>query len=395
MPHFTYNESWQDSIAPYFETDSLKVSIFVQPVANEEVYLESLMVWDGRFYDDDIDPGWPRHVETADTVWLCLTARVIGPDLKANSIEFEPYEIGQDNLLDDVQFEVVETKYVAFDRSFTVELKQYRPPPVNSDTVLYYTTLNSLPAGQSFVDKVSGVPMYPCGDHRFTLTVTPVGEPDADPSNDELIEYYHVLAPDLEAQSLTASANPIRKGEEITISFSYGEAGIADVPDSFSVYLTDLNIEGLWSDHPDSINEGVFRDSSITWFSHIPGNHTIELRVDPESNPDGNVYNNTRTLQIEVLYQPLHAHPLPFTPNNDSYNDTLYFDFGDDTFTSPRASIFTLDGRLVITLTKVENNALVWMGKDKSGNLCLPGAYLYTFEDAGRKVSSGLVYVAR
>lgn len=508
MPHFELEGALQDSVAPYGESPIREISFTAPYVPNAVTFLESLMVWDSRFYNDDI-LGYPRHITTADTVWLFLKAEVHGPDLKANSITFDPPDppgVGQGESLNWVRLEVIENNGVDFMDSLNITLTQHRPN-FSPDTTLYELTLDSLPtdqphiayvnyvpmypagnhtftltvtplgepdyepennvlseeynvrdsdlkaesiefvppypsgigqddkltinfvvienldvafmdffnvtlnlyypddtnetlsnqtfytlgAGQSLPLQVTNVSMFPAGDHRFTLTVTPLAQPDANPSNDELSEDYHVLAPDLEAQSLTATSYSIRKGEEITVFFQWGEVGNARVRNPYQVSVTGIN----WMQEFDSLDRGAFDKDSTTWSSDQAGTFTFQLNVDPRTNPDENDNNNIITMQVDVLYQPIFVHPLPFTPNQDSYNDTLYFDFGDDAFVNPKANVFTLDGRHVISLTQVENKAIVWMGKDKSGNLCLPGAYLFTFEDQGRKVTSGLIYVAR
>jgi hypothetical protein len=210
------------------------------------------------------------------------------------------------------------------------------------------------------------------------------------------------VPPDLRARSLGASSTSIRKNQTVHLSFSISEGGSASVLNPFRVTLYDNfygnRVRRIWSHVYPSLEIGDRIDcdaDSVTWSTADPGKHALELYVDPMSNADGNLQNNSRTLRIEVLYDPFEAHPLPFTPNKDGYNDSLYFDFGDDVFIAPKITIFTIDGRLVTSLDEVTDNAIVWLGRDNRGNECIPGAYLYILQDSGTKITSGLIYLAR
>lgn len=86
--------------------------------------------------------------------------------------------------------------------------------------------------------------------------------------------------------------------------------------------------------------------------------------------------------------------PNPFTPNNDSYNDRAGFRIEFLFLANPSIKIFSMGGRLIKELTKVENGYIYWDGTDKTGDLELPGVFLYVLLDGNRKVESGVVGLA-
>jgi len=242
---------------------------------------------------------------------------------------------------------------------------------------------------------------FDAGDFLFRLWVREVSNPTL---RDTISVAVHVddIPPDLRALTLTAAKTSIQRNEVVALNFWISEGGNATVPNPFRVTLYDDfygdRVRVIWSHTYQSLEIGGQIDcdaDSVTWSTNDQGKHVLELYVDPMSNPDGNLINNSRTLKIDVLYVPFHAHPLPFTPNNDTYNDSLYFDFGDDRFAFPKVTIFTIDGRLVTSLDRVTDNAIVWLGRDPGGRECIPGAYLYVLQDAGVKITSGLIYLAR
>jgi|GEM_PF-2910331 len=242
---------------------------------------------------------------------------------------------------------------------------------------------------------------FDAGDYLFRLWVQEVSNPTM---RDTIAVPVHVddVPPDLRALILTASKTSIQRNEVVSLNFWVSEDGNATASNPFRVTLYDNfygdRVRAVWSHTYPSLAIGGQTDcdgDSVRWSTSDPGKHVLELYVDPMTNSDGNLANNSRSLKIDVLYIPFHAHPLPFTPNNDTYNDTLYFDFGDDQFSFPKVTIFTVDGRLVTSLDRVADNAIIWTGRDHGGRECIPGAYLYVLQDARIKITSGLIYLAR
>ncbi|MEX0737399.1 MAG: gliding motility-associated C-terminal domain-containing protein, partial [Bacteroidota bacterium] len=83
-----------------------------------------------------------------------------------------------------------------------------------------------------------------------------------------------------------------------------------------------------------------------------------------------------------------HTDPNPFTPNGDGKNDQTRFSFFVSNLTEARPvqlKIYDVTGRLVKTIldTKstaqayVEQNAILWDGRDDNGRLLPPGLYIY------------------
>lgn len=83
-----------------------------------------------------------------------------------------------------------------------------------------------------------------------------------------------------------------------------------------------------------------------------------------------------------------HTDPNPFTPNGDGKNDQTRFSFFVSNLTEERpiqVKVYDVTGRLVKTVldTKstaqayVEQNAILWDGRDDNGRLLPPGLYIY------------------
>ncbi len=231
-----------------------------------------------------------------------------------------------------------------------------------------------------------------CGFHTIAATIIPPTDYEDDPSNNSVVISMRVWCPDLAALSVTAPPQ-MHKNESFPIHFTLGEVnGISvDTPFTASIVIagvrTDFHFDGIASD--DTID--VITNSVGTRMGPLP----ILLRVYPPPGHDENPLNDTLSTVVDILADPFNAYPLPFTPNGDRFNDTLHFNFGDEQFRAPVVKIFTIDGRLVRTLDDVNYDTIDWDGRDKNGSECAPGPYLYTFDDGGTKISSGIIYVAR
>ncbi len=87
--------------------------------------------------------------------------------------------------------------------------------------------------------------------------------------------------------------------------------------------------------------------------------------------------------------------PNVITPNDDKKNDEAQFAFPPD-LKSPLVHIFNLHGvRVALLQPRASANYISWNGRDESGHLLLPGAYIWVFEDQGRKIKSGSIALIR
>ncbi len=95
---------------------------------------------------------------------------------------------------------------------------------------------------------------------------------------------------------------------------------------------------------------------------------------------------------LTVVEPEVEVVPNPFTPNDDGFNDGTEFkrDGG-----IPANWVIIIMDRSGRTVRELRNGENVWDGKDSSGQLVLPGAYLYVIKDGERFVRRGLLGVVR
>lgn len=90
--------------------------------------------------------------------------------------------------------------------------------------------------------------------------------------------------------------------------------------------------------------------------------------------------------------------PRLFTPNNDGFNDRVYFVLENPNNVAVRGEILDLAGRHVANLAPQSGTGigttLIWDGKDDTGSVVPSGAYMYKLQGEG-KTFTGTVAVAR
>jgi hypothetical protein len=332
------------------------------------------------------------HPWLADTAHIIIDVRDQLPDLEVSALDANPTSIDRGGPVS-IQYTIHERYNIPVPTPFTVTLTD---PALGVDSVLSTREYPSLSAGGSisarFDDQLSV-----CGVHLFTVRIVPHG-PDRDASNDSRFAAVTVLCPDLAAGAIIVPENP-HKHQQMSLQISVGEINGIAIDTPFTAVL-EVQATGLTSRIAEfSFNSLAAHGTvtrSITWSPDTCNEHRFGFTVTAPPGWDANPANNSSSRIINVQCDPFVVYPLPFTPNGDGYNDTLKFDFGDERYGSPRVNIFSLDGRLVASLQSVEAQRFIyWMGKDRSGNDCPPGAYLYTLQDGDKKVASGIVYVAR
>jgi flagellar hook assembly protein FlgD len=92
----------------------------------------------------------------------------------------------------------------------------------------------------------------------------------------------------------------------------------------------------------------------------------------------------------------LSVSPRIITPNGDSLNDVVFFQFDGDLSGLPLSSgVYDINGAKVTELSLVLNNtALSWDGRDESGRYVTSGAYVYAIQ-IGNKTVNGTVVIAK
>lgn len=73
-----------------------------------------------------------------------------------------------------------------------------------------------------------------------------------------------------------------------------------------------------------------------------------------------------------------------FSPNNDGWNDYLEIEYINLEDALIHGKIFDIRGRFVAEMKKsITEEKLIWDGKDKDGNICPSGVYIYQIEITG------------
>ncbi|MEM2991214.1 MAG: gliding motility-associated C-terminal domain-containing protein, partial [Halobacteria archaeon] len=130
---------------------------------------------------------------------------------------------------------------------------------------------------------------------------------------------------------------------------------------------------------------------------------TISVAIYAADSPDYCLPNASSASWIYIIEPsvPCDAHPNPFTPNSDGYNDIVIFNY---------PNMFSQDAELIIynrwneeiirkSLYRVRDFFTIskrfWDGKDKTGKPVQPGVYIYVIKMRGEIVCSGTITVAR
>jgi gliding motility-associated-like protein len=94
----------------------------------------------------------------------------------------------------------------------------------------------------------------------------------------------------------------------------------------------------------------------------------------------------------ESIQEQLTVLPNPFTPNNDNYNDVVYFNLSSDMIgIKTEIQIFDISGKLV----RKNNQDLSWNGLDNNGNSLKPGVYIYIIKINNQTKYNGTITLIR
>lgn len=89
--------------------------------------------------------------------------------------------------------------------------------------------------------------------------------------------------------------------------------------------------------------------------------------------------------------------PRIVTPNDDGFNDVIYFKFGTTVISGLpiEAGILDINGARISNLTlSTSETALIWNGKTDSGQVAPTGGYIY-FIRIGKNLATGTIVVAK
>ncbi|HEX9972397.1 MAG TPA: VWA domain-containing protein [bacterium] len=84
--------------------------------------------------------------------------------------------------------------------------------------------------------------------------------------------------------------------------------------------------------------------------------------------------------------------PNPFTPNEDGFNDWTEFRKGSNI---PQEWVITILDRAGRQVRQLHNGDRIWNGKDESGQIMLPGCYLYLVSSGKKIIYRGLIQLIR
>lgn len=87
--------------------------------------------------------------------------------------------------------------------------------------------------------------------------------------------------------------------------------------------------------------------------------------------------------------------PAIFTPNGDSYNDEIKFDYKDFEVTEPVLRIFNIRGAVTATFKITDAGEFLWDGVDERRQRLNAGVYLWLIEDGGKTLGSGYISLVR
>ncbi len=137
----------------------------------------------------------------------------------------------------------------------------------------------------------------------------------------------------------------------------------------------------------------------ITYMTHNPAKDGTLRYVRIDVFVESNTSSDTASYRAPYESDPVITHnpdfkvvPNPFTPNDDGFNDWTEFRKGDGIPENWVISIMDRTGRLIKHL---RNGEKVWNGKDESGQIMLPGIYLYIVFDGHQAIHRGLIQLVR
>ena len=265
-------------------------------------------------------------------------------------------------------------------------------------------TTQNLPAGATFTQgTTSGRGQFSwrpalgtAAGSPYLVTFTAREQNTAPPQSSNITVRITVLTrlPDLYIDQFEIVPTPVRLNQRVMITATFADSS-APAPQPFIARLL-VDEQTVADTLIISLQPGgKFTLARPVQFSSL-GRHSAQSVIDVNNNvAEANENNNTQRLAFDVLPGQLNVAPNPFTPNNDGFNDTVTFGFGNVGVQSPLLKIFDLHGSLLRTISSAQNGELSWDGNDTSGRPQPPGPYLYLLLEADRKVASGYVVLAR
>ena len=125
------------------------------------------------------------------------------------------------------------------------------------------------------------------------------------------------------------------------------------------------------------------------------GQHRVRCDVDPDNRiAESDESNNTAEIVIHVNEGTLKLSSNPFTPNNDGFNDYVFFEFPEMFLKPSEVLIFDLYGKKVRTI-RSNGDEYRWYGSDDNGQELLPGVYIYIIRADGKSEHNGTLTLIR
>jgi hypothetical protein len=179
-------------------------------------------------------------------------------------------------------------------------------------------------------------------------------------------------------------------GDDIIFDVQASDPG----PNNDSVILTVSGLPGGAEMSPPLPITGNPAKSTFSWkpssYSDV-GTYTVFFTAeDAEECHFTEKCNITITIEYTVS-----VGPNPFTPNQDGFNDVVYFSFESMELESPVLNIFSMNGREIVALDQPSGSEFCWDGKNEDGDDQRPGVYIYLLQDGSEEIASGTIVLAR
>ena len=142
----------------------------------------------------------------------------------------------------------------------------------------------------------------------------------------------------------------------------------------------------------------------ITYSTHNPAKdgtlRHVEIKVFVDNNTSGDTASyrapyegKSDPVDSVIVEDPnFEVVPNPFTPNDDGFNDWTEFRKGDGI---PQNWIISIIDRAGRVIKQLRNGEKIWTGTDQSGQVMLPGTYLYIVFDGNQAIHRGLIQLVR
>lgn len=221
------------------------------------------------------------------------------------------------------------------------------------------------------------------------LTIAMSEEPI--PSNTEIIR--HIRLQLLRGDTKTALADIAFAKPQSIVAIAYNLVGGQVGYGSPLISATKTRLAAV---SPNQLS--LFWNNGVTWVkvggTVDPAAQVVRIR----SSYLGSYQLRVAAAATSLTLEQANVYPRVFTPNDDGFNDRVYFVLENPNSSAVSGDIYDLGGRHVASLAQQGatgiGTTLIWDGRDSSGAVAPGGAYVYKIKGEG-KTFTGTVGVAR